>query len=155
MDIPSRDLLSLLLKLMSVEGCETVLDLANRIKLSAIGRDDLVCMTRCWRETDSNPRSLRREQHFTRPPGNPATTNRPDGQNWILTIDEGRFTVRLSQAGPGNDINAGSPGSQKAPTWGPASLVVIRALAGRCAAMASCGRRYAGHRDNQVRQFRR
>ena len=31
--VPSRDLLSLLLKLMSVEGCETVLDLANRIKL--------------------------------------------------------------------------------------------------------------------------
>jgi hypothetical protein len=31
--IPPRDLLSLLLKLMSVEGCETVLDLANRIKL--------------------------------------------------------------------------------------------------------------------------
>jgi hypothetical protein len=31
--IPSRDLLSLLLKLMSVEGCETILDLANRIKL--------------------------------------------------------------------------------------------------------------------------
>ena len=30
--IPSRDLLSLL-KLMSVEGCETILDLANRIKL--------------------------------------------------------------------------------------------------------------------------
>jgi hypothetical protein len=31
--IPSRDLLSLLLKVMSVEGCETVLDLANSIKL--------------------------------------------------------------------------------------------------------------------------
>jgi DNA polymerase III delta prime subunit len=31
--VPSRDLLSLLLKLMSVEGCETILDLANRIKL--------------------------------------------------------------------------------------------------------------------------
>jgi hypothetical protein len=28
-----------------------------------------------------------------------------------------------SQAGPGNDINAGSPGSQKAPTQSPASLV--------------------------------
>jgi hypothetical protein len=28
-----RNLLSLLLKFMSVEGCETVLDLANRIKL--------------------------------------------------------------------------------------------------------------------------
>ena len=30
------------------------------------------------------------------------------------------------QAGPGNDINAGSPGFQKAPTRGPASLVAIR-----------------------------
>ena len=29
----------------------------------------------------------------------------------------------MSQAGPGNDINAGSPGSQKAPTQIPASLV--------------------------------
>jgi hypothetical protein len=33
-----------------------------------------------------------------------------------------------SQAGPGNDINAGSPGFQKAPTRSPASLVAIRAL---------------------------
>src|SRR5262249_54206157 len=31
--IPPRSLLCLLLKFMSVEGCETVLDLANRIKL--------------------------------------------------------------------------------------------------------------------------
>ena len=30
-----------------------------------------------------------------------------------------------SQAGPGNDINAGSPGFQKAPTRGPASLVAF------------------------------
>jgi hypothetical protein len=29
----------------------------------------------------------------------------------------------VSQAGPSNDINAGSPGSQKAPTQIPASLV--------------------------------
>ena len=29
----------------------------------------------------------------------------------------------MSQAGPSNDINAGSPGSQKAPTQIPASLV--------------------------------
>ena len=28
--------------------------------------------------------------------------------------------------GPGNDINAGSAGLQKAPTWGPASLVATR-----------------------------
>jgi hypothetical protein len=36
----------------------------------------------------------------------------------------------VSQAGPGNDINAGSPGSQKAPTQTPASLVqpLARAL---------------------------
>src|ERR1700731_3437036 len=32
-----------------------------------------------------------------------------------------------SQAGPGNDINAGSPGSQKAPTRSPASPGAIRA----------------------------
>src|SRR5260370_34617088 len=30
-----------------------------------------------------------------------------------------------SQAGPGNDIHAGSPGFQKAPTRGPASLVAF------------------------------
>jgi hypothetical protein len=29
------------------------------------------------------------------------------------------------QAGPGNDINAGSLGAQKAPTWSPASLVTV------------------------------
>jgi hypothetical protein len=36
----------------------------------------------------------------------------------------------VSQAGPGNDINAGSPGSLKAPTQIPASLVqpLARAL---------------------------
>ena len=33
---------------------------------------------------------------------------------------------RASQAGPGNDINAGSPGSQKAPTRSPASPGAIR-----------------------------
>ena len=37
----------------------------------------------------------------------------------------------MSQAGPGNDINAGSPGSQKAPTQIPASLVQpLAALSG-------------------------
>jgi hypothetical protein len=37
-----------------------------------------------------------------------------------LDFDDRRRPVyrALSQAGPGNDINAGSPGSQKAPTWG-------------------------------------
>jgi hypothetical protein len=37
-------------------------------------------------------------------------------QNRILTIDRGTVYRAPSQAGSGNDINAGSPGSQKAPT---------------------------------------
>jgi hypothetical protein len=37
-------------------------------------------------------------------------------QNRILTIDTGTVYRAPGQAGPGNDINAGSPGSQKAPT---------------------------------------
>ena len=40
-----------------------------------------------------------------------------------LTIDRGEVYSALNQAGPGNDINVGSSGSQKAPTWSPASLV--------------------------------
>ena len=54
-------------------------------------------------------------------------------QNRILTIDRGEVYRASRQAGPGNDINAGSPGSQKAPTWSPASLVAIRARASRAA----------------------
>jgi len=34
----------------------------------------------------------------------------------ILTNDRREVYRRSSQAGPGNDINAGSPGYQKAPT---------------------------------------
>jgi hypothetical protein len=43
----------------------------------------------------------------------------------IANFDErqGQIYPALSRAGPGNDINAGSPGFQKAPTRGPASLV--------------------------------
>jgi hypothetical protein len=52
-------------------------------------------------------------------------------QHGILTIDRGEVYSPLSQAGPGNDINAGSPGFQKAPKRGPASLVAIRANASR------------------------
>jgi hypothetical protein len=39
---------------------------------------------------------------------------------------QGQVYRAPSQAGPGNGIDAGSPGFQKAPTWGPASLVAIR-----------------------------
>jgi hypothetical protein len=42
----------------------------------------------------------------------------------FLTIDQGTDYRVPSQAGPGN--NVGSPGSQKAPTQGPASLVAFR-----------------------------
>ncbi len=37
---------------------------------------------------------------FSRPPRNPATTNRPGSQNRILTIDKGRFTVRRARLAP-------------------------------------------------------
>jgi len=55
-------------------------------------------------------------------------------QHGILTFDRGEVYPALSQAGPGNDINAGSQGAQKAPTWSPASLVQPVARAGwrRC-----------------------
>ena len=46
-------------------------------------------------------------------------------QNPILTTDPREVYRALSQAGPGNDINVGSSGSQKAPTWSPASLVTV------------------------------
>jgi hypothetical protein len=46
-------------------------------------------------------------------------------QNRILTIYQPEVYGMLRQAGPGNDINAGSPGAQKAPTWSPARLVSI------------------------------
>jgi hypothetical protein len=41
----------------------------------------------------------------------------------ILAIGNGTVYHTPGQAGPGNDINAGSSGFQKAPTRGPASLV--------------------------------
>jgi hypothetical protein len=55
----------------------------------------------------------------------------------ILTIDRGEVYSALNQAGPGNDINVGSSGSQKAPTWSPASLVAIRANASQAASRRS------------------
>ena len=46
-----------------------------------------------WRELDSNPRSPVGDSIFSRPPRNPARTNRPGSQNRILTIDKGRFNA--------------------------------------------------------------
>jgi hypothetical protein len=58
-----------------------------------------------------------------------AVASRPphSRQSRILTICRGEVYDASSQAGPGNDINAGSMGSQKAPTWSPASLVCMSA----------------------------
>ena len=39
-------------------------------------------------------------------------------QSWILNDRQGQVYHAPSQAGSGNDINAGSPGFQKAPTRG-------------------------------------
>ena len=57
---------------------------------------------------------------------------------------QGRVYRAPSEAGPGNDINAGSPGFQKAPTRGPASLVAVRALAAR---RPACDTAIVGHRN--------
>ena len=52
-------------------------------------------------------------------------------QVWVALAIRSKFIQQPpSQAGLGNDIHAGSPGLQKAPTRGPASLVAIRALIG-------------------------
>jgi hypothetical protein len=51
--------------------------------------------------------------------------------------EQGTFGV---QAGPGNDIHAGSPGLQKAPKRGSASLVAIRASLARVVLGASIAR---------------
>jgi hypothetical protein len=64
-----------------------------------------------------------RDSIFSRPPRNRATTNRLGSQSRIFDDRQGQVYRAPSQAGPGNDINAGSPGFQKAPTRGPASLV--------------------------------
>jgi hypothetical protein len=73
------------------------------------------------------PRSNRSRNLETAP--DPATTNSVAGSGF--DDREGQVYPAPSQAGPGNDIYAGSPGLQKAPTRGPASLVAIRALMGR------------------------
>jgi hypothetical protein len=91
-------------------------------------------------------RGAQSEPYLSRPTEPPAdcarswaspVTARHYRQNRILTIDTGTVYRSSSQAGPGNDINAGSPGSQKAPTWSPASLVGIRANASRAASRRS------------------
>jgi len=73
-----------------------------------------------------------------------------------LTADredrQGRVYRAPSQAGPGNDINAGSPGFQKARTRGPASQVAARALAGRCPARDTA---IVGHGNFAIEQILR
>ena len=46
-------------------------------------------------------------------------------------IDKCRFTLRRARLAPAMLSHAGSPGLQKAPTQGRASLAAIRALTGR------------------------
>jgi hypothetical protein len=53
-----------------------------------------------WRKPDSNPRSPRKGQHFFETAADLATTNRPGSQSRILTIEEGRFTVRRARLAP-------------------------------------------------------
>jgi hypothetical protein len=73
---------------------------------------------------DSNRRFPCRVPHFSRPP---RTRRRQTGSAARTGFDDRQAQVYRapSQAGLGNDINAGSPGFQKAPTWGPASLALF------------------------------
>src|SRR5260370_1383996 len=79
--------------------------------------------THRWREEDSNRRSPHKGELFCETAAELGDDKPAGSQSRILTIDKGRFYRAPSQAGPGNDINAGSPGFQKAPTRGPSSLV--------------------------------
>ena len=45
-----------------------------------------------------------------------------------MTICGGEVYFASSQAGPGNDINVGSPGAQKAPTWRELQIKAIARL---------------------------
>src|ERR1700720_4686015 len=98
--------------------------------------------------TFRTPRRLKRRKLRRRQTGPVAGTGFEDRHGQVYRAP--------SQAGPGNDINVGAPGFQKAPTRSPASLVAIRALAGRCPAMAACrssifvAPRSAGARDFAV-----
>ena len=80
--------------------------------------------TLCWRKPDSNPPVPYRGQHFSRPP---RTRRRQTGSAARTGFDDRQAQVYRapSQACPGDDINAGSPGFQKAPMRGPASLVAF------------------------------
>ena len=67
----------------------------------------------------------RRDKHFRDRPGTRLRQAGPVGRT-DFDDRQGQVYRAPSQAGPGNDINAGSLGFQKAPMRGPASLVAIR-----------------------------
>jgi hypothetical protein len=80
-----------------------------------------VRVTRRWRKTNSNSRFPNFEGTFFIGPG--AWTCQSPRESEPDFDDRQRQGYRpASQAGPGNDIHAGSPSLQKAPTRGPASL---------------------------------
>src|SRR5205807_1088286 len=90
-------------------------------------------LTRRWSEKDSNPRSLRRVQHFSRPPRNPARTNWPGSQNRILTIGKRRFIVRRARLAP---AMISTPGHRASRRRQRGALPAWSLLAGRCPAVA-------------------
>jgi hypothetical protein len=68
-----------------------------------------------WREKDSKPRSPGRVEHFSRPPRDAATTNRPGSQNRVLTIAKGRFTVRRASLSSAMISRPGQEGANAEP----------------------------------------
>ena len=75
----------------------------------------------------------RGQQCFLRPPRNPATTNRPGSQNGILTIDKGRFIVRLARLAPAMISTPGHRASRRRqrgalPAWSSTDSYWARCL---------------------------
>jgi hypothetical protein len=98
-------------------------------------------------------------QHFSRPPRSPATIRRPLSQNWILTIDKGRFTVRRARLAPAMISTPGQRASRRRqrgalPAW---SLFRLWPAGTRRWRPAGRGNDTAipGHRNNPTRHLKR
>ena len=78
------------------------------------------------------PSVPRRDNIFRRPPQKPATTNRPDSQNRILTIDKGRFIVRQARLAPAMISTPGHRASRRRQRGASPAWSLLPAGARRC-----------------------
>src|SRR6266478_3407225 len=92
---------------------------------------------------------------FSRPPRNPATTNRPGSQNWILTIDKVRFTVRCARLAPAMISTPGHRASRRRqrgalPAWSLFGLQPAGARRWRPAGRRLRDTAIVGHRNYAI-----